>query len=144
MLYHCSESLSGRTNNLLGPNKNFPFPGDVAINFGAQQVTLNNVCFTCARFRVVILKMLQNHTEKIVKPEPQGDTSVKTLSIEQLLNLNSNIKKAADYEPTPFIDKLKSDCNVELKAVDCPRLLKKGIYFYLILFLYSSSFFFRS
>ena len=39
-----------------------------------------------------------------------------------------NVKKSIDYIPTPVIDNLKSDCNVELTAVNCPKLLKKGKY----------------
>lgn len=85
--------------------------------------------------------MLQNEVEVTIKPEPQTSLPFKTLSIEQLLNLSSNVKKAADYEPTPFVDKLRSDCNIELKAVECPRLLKKGgyyvfYYFYDLLYLF--------
>lgn len=59
-----------------------------------------------------------------------------TISIEHLLNASLNIKKAADYVPAPVIDRLKSDTNVELKAVACPRLLKKGKYIFLIRLIY--------
>jgi hypothetical protein len=106
------KSSQRRSNFLLGPNKNFPFHGDVAIanSFGAQQLGIET-----------------NEVEVTIKPEPQTSLPFKTLSIEQLLNLSSNVKKAADYEPTPFVDKLRSDCNIELKAVECPRLLKKEL-----------------
>uniref|UniRef100_A0A7E4VGP4 Methylmalonic aciduria and homocystinuria type D homolog, mitochondrial n=1 Tax=Panagrellus redivivus TaxID=6233 RepID=A0A7E4VGP4_PANRE len=99
-----------RTNNLLGPNKKFPFPGDVAIanTFAAPAVSAQTEAQT---------------SEKVDKNDPL----YRTVSVEQLLNSPLNIRKAADYAPEPVIDNLKSNCDVEMHATSCPRLLKKEL-----------------
>ncbi|KAE9556460.1 hypothetical protein FO519_000345 [Halicephalobus sp. NKZ332] len=100
-----------RTNELLGPNKKFPFPGDVAIagSFGQSPLPISS-----------------DPVESVTKKEPVAPV-FQTVSIEYLLNASMNMKKAIDYMPIPVVDNLKSDCNVELKAVACPKLLKKEI-----------------
>uniref|UniRef100_A0AC34QFF9 Methylmalonic aciduria and homocystinuria type D protein, mitochondrial n=1 Tax=Panagrolaimus sp. JU765 TaxID=591449 RepID=A0AC34QFF9_9BILA len=98
-----------RTNQLLGPNKKFPLPGDVAIATPFPTIPL------------------EEKTIESVQEEKMSEPAFKTVSIEQLLNASMNVKKAADYVPAPVIDRLKSDANVELKGVACPRLLKKDL-----------------
>jgi len=102
-----------RKNELLGPNKKFPFPGDVAI---------------AGNFNQAPLPITPDATEAVAKKQTV-EPAFQTVSIEHLLNASMNVKKSIDYIPTPVIDNLKSDCNVELTAVNCPKLLKKELKF---------------
>lgn len=103
-------STPRRTNQLLG-SKKFPFPGDVAV---ADNFLNTNLPTT---EKAMSIEQKEKPTEPLYQ----------TVSVDKLINASMDIKFSPDYKPAPIIDELKSDCNVELNAVACPKLLKKDL-----------------
>lgn len=102
-------STPRRTNQLLGSEK-FPFPGDVAV----ADDFLNTKLPVTEKVNI----------EKVEKP---SEPLYQTISVDKLINASMDIKYSHDYKPVPIIDELNSDCNVELNAIACPKLLKKDL-----------------
>ncbi|KAK0420424.1 hypothetical protein QR680_014676 [Steinernema hermaphroditum] len=101
-----------RQNNLLGPNNSqFPFPGDVASSI-VYNAGSNNMS-------------AQPSITDSQKPKEYRTTSVSTLLDESV----NAIKSAPEYNPEVLLAEMASPLTeeVEVKTLDCPRLLRKDL-----------------
>jgi hypothetical protein len=97
-----------RRNTLLGPNKQFPFPGDVApsVSYKAEA------------------GLEQAVPAEDEPPKREPETAYKTTSVSQLLH-RALVTRAVEYEPTPVESHPEErDDEIELSASECPALLR--------------------
>ncbi|TKR64626.1 hypothetical protein L596_025124 [Steinernema carpocapsae] len=101
-----------RQNNLLGPsNTQFPFPGDVA----------SAIAYNAG-------KIVTQEPEKPVKT--QEPCSYRTIAVQNLLKESAlAVKPSPDYNPEVLMAETENPLTeeVELKALECPRLLRKDL-----------------
>uniref|UniRef100_A0A1I7YS85 Methylmalonic aciduria and homocystinuria type D homolog, mitochondrial n=1 Tax=Steinernema glaseri TaxID=37863 RepID=A0A1I7YS85_9BILA len=101
-----------RQNNLLGPsNSQFPFPGDVASSMTFNVGTNNK-------------NAVQPATDS-QKPKEYRTTSVRALLEESV----TAVKLTPGYSPEEIVTEMANPLTeqVEVKALDCPRLLRKDL-----------------
>lgn len=103
-----------KANLLLGPNENFPLPGNVAI---ASKYTGAAI----SPFDINITKPERQVEEE--KPPLYQSITIKDV----MKSAHPKVQKNEDYEPEPIIEKLKSERSVEMTTVNCPKLLKRDL-----------------
>jgi len=105
-----------RSNELLGNNPKYPFPGGVGLASSTYKSFAN----------------LKKKPEP--KPQPQkvsddGRQKYKLTEIPIILQAQMRVQPSPDYKPeAPIkIDVLKAERDLELKAIQCPKSLKKDL-----------------
>jgi hypothetical protein len=105
-----------RRNTLLGPSKQFPFPGDVASSTSfSGEPSINPAA--------VKLEEKQPPTEPSKK---EKDIKYKTINVAQLLH-NAALTKSVDYEPPASSEEPRPRFTLSLNALDSPALLKNEL-----------------
>jgi len=107
-------SSKPKANLLLGPNENFPLPGNVAI-------ASKYICTTLSPFDINLTKPEQKEEEE--KPPIYQSITIKDV----MKSTQIKVQKNEEYEPEPVIEKLKSERSVEMSIINCPKLLKRDL-----------------
>jgi hypothetical protein len=106
-----------RKNTLLGPKKQYPFPGDVLCAPNSQFHRL----FDEAE---IGSKTPRSDSINVQSLERRYSISIRKL-LDELLN---PVRRADNYEPPTFVDEsTKCARKVELRVFPCPKLLKIGM-----------------
>jgi len=120
---HAEKNKSDRKNTLLGPNKNFPFPGDVRC--AQQSSTITNGRTTLASV-----------SEEPVKSQKQLSHSKQlyyvSMSVSQMVQrLFEPLNKWEDYKHGDTAgsaeDEERIEQSIQLEVGECPRLLRLAL-----------------